>query len=175
MDTISRENTSYLPIAGVIVGVIALVLSAVALAKVSSNGKTLAAHTEKIDKIDTIESEARNAMASSEKAAGNVTNLTRSMQTAFDQVALELGNVKGELVKLQEAGRAPVRAAGPAAGAAKAGPAVAGPDEHIVKGGETGAKIARTHSVSIADLTAVNPGINWSKLKVGDKLKLPKR
>ena len=34
MDTISRENNSYLPVAGVIVGVLALVLSGVALSGV---------------------------------------------------------------------------------------------------------------------------------------------
>jgi LysM repeat protein len=27
----------------------------------------------------------------------------------------------------------------------------------------------------LPDLIAVNPGVNWSKLKVGDKVKLPKR
>ena len=37
------------------------------------------------------------------------------------------------------------------------------------------AKIARDHGVSLPDLMAVNPGVNWSKLKVGDKLKLPQK
>lgn len=41
MDTISRENNSYLPVAGVIVGVLALVLSGVALAKISSAKKEM--------------------------------------------------------------------------------------------------------------------------------------
>jgi LysM repeat protein len=50
---------------------------------------------------------------------------------------------------------------------------VAGPDEYIVKAGDTFAKIARAHGCSIADIAAVNPGVDSSKLKVGQKIKLP--
>ena len=32
---------------------------------------------------------------------------------------------------------------------------------------------AKTAGVSLADLQAVNPGVDWTKLKVGQKLKLP--
>jgi LysM repeat protein len=173
MDTISRENTSYLPVAGVIVGVLALVLAAIALAKVSSTSKTVTAHGEQLVRLDTLESEVRTAASSSEKASTAVNALQRSTQDAFNAVSLELGNVKGEITKLQEAAKAPARAA--AAPGVKAGPAVAGPNEYVVKSGDSGAKIARTNNVSLADLMAVNPGVNWTKLKVGDKVKLPKR
>lgn len=178
MDTISRENNSYLPLAGVIVGVLALVLAAVALAKVSSTSKALASHTEQLNRVETLETEVRTATAAAEKAVGNIGNLQRSMQSAFDQVALELGNVKGEIAKVQESAKAPARAAAPAAsgaaGAAKAAPAAPG-DEYVVKGGDSGAKIARSHNVSLSDLMAVNPSVNWNRLKPGDKVKLPKR
>lgn len=175
MDTISRENTSYLPVAGVIVGVLALVLAGVALAKVSSTSKTVAAQAEQLARLDTLEGEVRTAVSSSEKASSAVSALQRSTQDAFNAVSLELGNVKGEIAKVQEAAKAPARvAAAASAGKAPATPAVPG-SEYVVKSGDTGAKIARTHNVSISDLTAVNPGINWSKLKIGDKVKLPKR
>jgi LysM repeat protein len=101
-----------------------------------------------------------------------VSALQRSTQDAFNAVSLELGNVKGEITKLQESAKAP-RAA--AKGAAAGGAAVAGAGEYVVKAGDTGAKIARANNVSLPDLIAVNPGVNWSKLKVGDKVKLPKR
>ena len=172
MDTISRENTSYLPVAGVIVGVLALVLAGVALAKVSSTSKTVAAHTEQLTRMDTLESEVRTAATASDKASSAVSALQRSTQDAFNAVSLELGNVKGEFTKLQESAKAP-RAA--AKGAAAGGAAVAGAGEYVVKAGDTGAKIARANNVSLPDLIAVNPGVNWSKLKVGDKVKLPKR
>jgi LysM repeat protein len=52
---------------------------------------------------------------------------------------------------------------------------VAGPDEYIIKSGDTGAKIARERGVSLADLQTVNPGVNWTRLAVGQKIKLPKK
>ena len=38
-----------------------------------------------------------------------------------------------------------------------------------------GAKIARANGCTLADLTSVNPGISWTHLKVGEKLKLPEK
>ena len=72
---------------------------------------------------------------------------------------------------MEEAAKKPV----PTAGGKKGGePVTAGPGEYIVKAGDvSGAKIARDHGVSLADLQAVNPSVNWNKLKIGDKLKMP--
>jgi LysM repeat protein len=75
--------------------------------------------------------------------------------------------------KLEEAAKKPA----PAAAAAKKGsePAVAGPGEYVVKAGDSGMKIATANGVSIADLQAVNPGVNWNRITPGQKLKLPKK
>ena len=53
------------------------------------------------------------------------------------------------------------------------GPVVAGPGEYVVKAGDGGAKIAKANGVSLSDLQAVNPGVEWTKLKPGQKVKLP--
>ena len=60
-------------------------------------------------------------------------------------------------------------------GGKKGGPATAGPGEYIVKAGDGGTKIAKNLGVSIQDLQAVNPGVNWNKLSVGQKLKVPSK
>jgi len=174
MDTISRENNSYLPVAGVIVGVLALVLSGVALAKISSAKKEMA---EKVDplvqKIDEAEGQARNAAAAADKASGSINKLATDTQAAFTQVAQEIGNIRGEITKVQESKAAPkVAAKGDKAGAAKE-PAAAGANEYVIKGGDTFAKIARATGVSPEAITAANPGVNSGKLHVGQKIKLP--
>lgn len=171
MDTISRENNSYLPVAGVIVGVLALVLSGVALAKVSSVKKEISAQVEPLSlKIDEAESQSRNATASADKASSSINKLASETQSAFTQVAQELGNIRGEITKVQEA----KVVAKPAPNAkAPAGPAVAGPDEYVIKAGDTFAKIARAQGATLADIQSVNPGVDASKLKVGQKIKLP--
>lgn len=174
MDTISRENNSFLPLAGVIAGALALLLAIVALFKLSAAGKETVALKEDVNsRIMSMESQVSSAASAAESARSSITRLGNETQTAFSSVANELGSVRGELAKIQESLTKP-KAAAAAGGAAKA-PAVAGPDEYIVKSGDSGMKIARANGVSIADLQAVNPGINWNKLKVGDKLKLPKK
>ena len=157
MDTISRENNSFLPLAGVIAGALALLLAIVALFKLSAAGKETVALKEDVNsRIMSMESQVSSAASAAESARSSITR-----------------SVRGDPAKIQESLTKP-KAAAAAGGAAKA-PAVAGPDEYIVKSGDSGMKIARANGVSIADLQAVNPGINWNKLKVVDKLKLPKK
>jgi LysM repeat protein len=172
MDTISRENNSMLPVGGIIVGVVALLLGGYAAISLSKVNKTLAAHEEKIAKIDGIESQVSTAAASTEKATKDLAALTRSTQDAFNQVGGELANQRTAITKLEESAKKPVVVAGKKGSGE---PAVAGPGEYVVKGGDTGTKIAKAQGVSHADLLSVNPGVNWNKLKVGDKLKLPKK
>lgn len=177
MDTISsRENSSYLPVAGVIVGVLALVLSGVALAKISSLSKKVPdGLVDSIAKIDTIEGEVRNATSAAERASSGIASLSRSSQDAFNAVAGQIGEVRAEVAKMQEAAKAAPKAAAGTAGKTPKAPAVAGEGEYIIKAGDTGMKIAKALGVTVEDLKTVNPSVNWGKLKVGDKIKLPKK
>ena len=173
MDTISRENNSMLPVAAVIVGVLALLVGGYAAIKASSLQKTVVNHEEKIGKIEGIESQVGTAAASADKAARDINSLNRSTQEAFNTVAASLGNIQASITKIEESQKKPVAAA--KSSAATKEPAVAGPDEYVIKGGDTLAKIARAQGYSLADLQAVNHGIDSSKLKVGQKIKVPKK
>jgi LysM repeat protein len=170
MDTISRDNnSSYLPVAGVIVGLLALVLSAVALVKVSAANKTLADHEAKVAKVDAIEATANTAAAASEKSARDIAKLTSDTQTAVNQIGQMIGDATAKITKLEEMRKPVATKGGPKE------PVVAGPDEYVIKGGDSFAKIARAHGCSISDIAAVNPGVDSGHLKVGQKIKLPKK
>ncbi len=171
MDTISRDNnSSILPVAGVIVGVVALVLSAIALVKVSSANRLLAEHDAKVQKIEAIESQVTTVGSTADKAARDLVGLKNATQEAVNQMTVMIGDVKASIVKIEESQKRPAARAG-----ASKEPVVAGPGEYVVKAGESGAKIARSHGVSLSDLQAVNPGVNWNKLSVGQKIKLPEK
>ena len=160
-----------LPVGGIIVGVIALLLSGYAAISLSKVNRTLAAQEEKLARIDSIESQVNSAAAASEKASKDLSALTRSTQDAFNQVGGELGNLRASITKLEESAKAaPARAA--KGGASQA---VAGEGEYIIKPGDTFAKIARAHGATIADVQAVNPGVDSSRLRPGQKIKLPKK
>ena len=169
MDTISRENNSMLPVGGIIVGVIGLLLGGYSAISLSKVNKTLLDHQAKIDKVDGIEAQAGAAGATADKAKNDVASLTRSTQTAFDSVGPALAGLREDVTKIQESMKKPVPTA------KGGGPVVAGPGEYVIKPGDTFAKIARANGFSPADVAAVNPGVDSSKLKVGQKIKLPKK
>jgi LysM repeat protein len=175
MDTISREsNSSYLPAAGIVVGVVALILGIAALAKVSSLSKKVPDDLQ--DRLTSAESDARNAAAAADKASKGVDSLQRSTQDGFDKIGPVIGTLQEDMKKLQEAAkaRAVARQARATEGAVKTGDATAaaaGPGEYVVKGGDTGGKIAKELGISLHDLEAANPGIDWNKLKIGSTIK----
>ncbi len=175
MDTISREsNSSMLPVGGIIVGVVALLLSGYAAITLSKVNKSIAAHEDKLLKIESLETQLATVSADAAAAKKGNTDLWRQTQDGFTKVMAEVSIYAEDVVKLKEAAKKPAPVAAAPAGKAGSTPAVAGPDEYIVKAGDTsGTKIAAANGVSITDLQAVNPGVNWSSLKIGQKLKLP--
>ena len=172
MDTISRENNSMRPVGSIIVGVVALLLGGFALVQASKANKLLTEHQAKIDKIDTIEQQASSSAAAAEKNARDIKQLTDQTQNGFNQVSSVIGPLQASVTKLEEAAKKPAPAVAGKKGGSKE-PVVAGPDEYVIKSGDTGRKIAQANGVSLADLNSVNPGINWSKVHPGQKIKLP--
>jgi len=178
MDTISRENNSMLPAAGVILGVIALILSAVAMVKISTANRQIAELKDSLTKVDALEGEVRNATTSAEQAkaaadsaARGVSSLQSSANTAFSSVAEQITALRADLDKVHS----PKAAGAKGEKGEKSAPPVAGEGEYIVKSGDTGRKIATANGVTVADLKAVNPSVNWNGLKVGQKIKLPQK
>jgi len=174
MDTISRENNSILPAVGVALGAVALLVAAWSALSLSKVKTTLAAHEEKLSQIDGLQTQVSALSDKTDKLRANMDQSTPGsfadqVQKAFNLVATQIGNINGELTKLQES-------RGPAArGKGHGGPVVAGPGEYIVKAKDNLAKIARNNGCSLSDLEAVNPGVNSKSLKIGQKLKLPEK
>jgi LysM repeat protein len=167
MDPISRDNNSMLPLGGIIVGAVALLLagySAIGLSKVKG---TLATHEDKISKIDDLSTQVGAAATKTEVNAA-LKQMADNVTVAFKQTSDEIGTLKAELAKAQEAKKAPSTAKG----GAKEN-VTAGPGEYVVKSGDTGSKIARAVGCTLGELEAVNPGVDWKALKVNQKLKLP--
>ncbi len=176
MDTISRENNSMLPVGAIIVGVIGLLIGGYGAVQASKANKALEALQPTIEKIPGIEQQAGSAAGAAEKAAKDVRDLTRSTQDAFNAVGGKLAEFQTTITKLEEAAKKPAPApAGEKGKKGSSGPAVAGPGEYLVKAGDGGTKIAQKLGVSIQDLQAVNPGVNWNKLAIGQKLKVPQK
>lgn len=175
MDTISRDSnsTSYAPIAAVIIGLLALVLSIVGLVKISALNKKIATVDDLSARVDTVQSDARSAVSTAESARTNVTNLASQTQRAFDSVTAELGNLRTSVNKFEMASASKPSASSASGSSASGASAAAEPGTYVVKSGDTGVKIAKSAGVSLSDLMGANPDVEWNRLKVGQKLKLP--
>lgn len=176
MDTLSRDSNSsgsILPLVGVIAGGLALVLSIVALVKLSTLQKSVAAHDEAINsKIPALEA---TVSAASAKADTDIKGLRSGIQTALDQVGNEIGTINAKITKIEEAMKKPAPAAGKA-GAAAAPTGVLNADgTYTIASGDTLSKIARKFAVRTDSIEAENPGLDPAKLRVGQKIRIPKR
>jgi LysM repeat protein len=172
MDTISREgNSSMLPVGGIIVGVVALLLGGYAAITLSKVNKDLKAHEEKLARIDSVETQVSTLATDTARANKAIADNDKVYRGGFDQVIGAIGKLTEDVTAMKEAAKKPAAPAGKAGAAST--PAVAGPNEYIVKAGDGGTKIATANGVSLKDLQDVNPGVDWTKLKIGQKLKLP--
>jgi len=175
MDTLSRDSNSsgsVLPLVGVIAGALALVLSATALFKLSTLQKTVNTHEEAISsKIPALESSVNAASAKSES---DIKVLRDGVQKALTDVGTEFGSVNAKIAKLEDAMKKPVAAAAGGKPGVVTGTVDAN-GNYSVAPGDTLAKIARKFATRIDSLEAENPGLDPTKLKVGQKIKIPKK
>lgn len=174
MDTLSRDSNSsgsVLPLVGVIAGALGLILSIVALVKLSPLQKTVAAHDAEIPRIASVEGEVRAATA---KTESDMKGLREGVQNALNQVGEQLGAINAKLVKIEEAQK--VRAVAPAGAKGAAPTGVLNADgTYSIAPGDTLAKIARKFAVKLDAIEAENPGLDPAKLKVGQKIRIPKK
>ena len=177
MDTLSRDSNnsgSILPLVGVIAGGLALVLAIVALVKLSTLQKTVTAQGDEVAKIATIENEVRSAAAKSET---DMKGLRDGIQNALNSVGTEIGAMRAQITKVEEAMKA--RAAAPVGKGGAGGGVVTGTVDangnYAVAPGDTLSKIAKKFATKIDAIEAENPGLDPTKLKVGQKIKIPKK
>lgn len=179
MDTLSRDSNSsgsIMPIVGVIAGGLALVLAIVALVKLSTLQKTVAAHDEGIAKIPALESQVSSAASKSDLEM-SIKRLSENIQGVFDnQVGPEMGRIKASVAKLEE--QMAKKAAAPAGkgGAAAAPTGVLNPDgTYTIAAGDNLSRIATKFGVKVDAIEAENPGIDSRRLRVGQKIRIPRR
>lgn len=175
MDTLSRDSSSssnIAPIAGIFAGVIALILSIAALVQISGVKKTVAAQADSIAKIGDLENQVR---ATASKSDTEMKSLREGIQNALNQVGTEIGSLRDSVKKIEEAAKRPASAPGKG-GAAAAPTGVMNPDgTYTVAAGDNLSKIAKKFGVRVDAIEAENPGLDPTHLRVGQKIRMPKK
>ncbi|MBL9216659.1 MAG: LysM peptidoglycan-binding domain-containing protein [Opitutaceae bacterium] len=160
---------------GVIAGGLALALSIVALVKLSTLNKTVTAQGEEVAKIANLESEVRSASA---KAEADLKSFRAGLQSTFDQVGTEIGAINAKIAKLEEAQKARAAAPAPKSGGGGGGAATGvlnADGTYSVAPGDTLSRIAKKFNTRVDSIEAENPGLDPARLKVGQKIRIPKR
>ena len=172
MDTLSRDsgssNNNIIALVGAGLGAIALILGGLALVKISKTDKIVAGHTDEIAKIGTLENEIRSVGAKSDT---DMKNLRDGVQNALTSVGTEIGAIRAQVAKLEEAKKAPPAAKGAKGG----GGTVDASGNYAVAKGDTIKKIAGKFGTTVDAIEAENPGLDPTKLKTGQKIKIPKK
>jgi LysM repeat protein len=184
MDTPSSKTGSYLVFAVAVVAVVALVLGILGLTRINKLSKQLGAVSvaDLAVRVDTVEATAKKASEDSSRATTRVTGLSTDTQRAFDQVGSELATIRTSVNKLttdtqamsERLASAPSRAAA-AAGSGAAPGTVAEDGSYVIKSGDTLSKIGAQFGVSWQEIQRLNPGLNPSRLQVGQKVVVPQK
>lgn len=185
MDTPSSPKSgSYLGIVVGILAVIAVVLAAVALSKASSGLKKVS------DDVAALAARVDAAEATVKRMDGDVKNLNNmraSYERYFDQINTEFANLRTQInkVSIDTKDMMDKMAAGPAPKASSGGSGSGGPTvapgtlaedgTYVIKGGDTLGKVATQFGVTLTELQAANPGVDSRKLRVGQKIVIPKK
>jgi LysM repeat protein len=176
MDTISSESneTSYLPIAALIIAILAGIFALVGFLKVRTVEKTVASQTALNARVQELEGQVRTAVTTAESATTRIAKVATDTNNAFGQVGEAIGVIRADIAKVQEASATRTAATPASSGSSNPAPTAAA-GEYIIKSGDTGSKIARAAGVTLAQLLAANPGVNWNRLSVGQVVKIPGR
>ncbi len=178
MDTLSRDSSSssnnILPLAAIALGVIGLLVGIIGLVKATKLEKSVAAQMETVNNsITSVQTEERGIAANVDNS---IKTFRDSVQGVLTQVGNELGTVKAQITRLEEAAKKPAPVAGKAGkGGGKVTGTVDADGNYLVAPGDTLNKIAKKFGTTKDAIEAENPGIDPAKLRVGQKVKIPKK
>lgn len=160
-DSISSSSSeSKLPL---IVGILGFALGAAGLVLGLKAKSAAQAATDEIVGVKSSVADVGNALAGKASTA-EVTNLAADLATT--KQGIDANNIAfGDAIKaLQTVAKKPAATGGP-----KGAPA--GPDEYVVAKGDILGSIAKKVGLSLKALQALNPDVDSTKLRIGQKLK----
>lgn len=154
------------------IGGIGLLIGVFGMVKATKLEKIVATQGEELLKIETVRGEVQSLGA---KVDNDIRSLSSNVNNVLSQVGSEIGTIKGQILKLEEAAKKPVPVAAAKGGAPVASGTVDANGNYTVAPGDTINKIAKKFSTKPDSIEAENPGLNPTKLRVGQKIKIPRR
>lgn len=185
MDTSSPRNGSYLVIAVGIVAVVSLITAIYGLTRANSVSKQMTKLDEIASRIDLVEQSVKTATGDARAARDRIAGLATEMQRDIGNEFIRVNNEMRRLeIAMQEAKKqaesGAVKSGGTNGGGSggSGGPApgtLTETGEYVVQQGDNFGKIAAKFGVSVSDIQAANPDVQPTKMRVGQKIRVPKK
>lgn len=154
------------------IGGIGLLIGVFGMVKATKLEKIVATQGEELLKIETVRGEVQSLGT---KVDNDIRSLSSNVNNVLSQVGAEIGTIKGQIAKLEEAAKKPAPVAAAGKGAAVATGTVDANGNYTVAPGDTINKIAKKFATKVDSIEAENPGLNPTKLRVGQKIKIPRK
>ena len=184
IDTTPKSGASAMVPVGI--GIVAIVAAIAALVMAMSNGSAADASNKKIAalestisdmsaKVDKAASQAASAQSQvgtlSQGEQSDITKVYSQVGTALTDRDKAITELQQKVAELSSGGRS-TTAAGSGGGKASAGPSGPG-GSYTIQSGDNFSSVAKKNGVTLSALEAANPGVDSTKLKVGQKINLP--
>jgi len=183
MDSPLSDNRSsnLLVYAVAVAAVISLVLGIVCLKQISNVKKQLG--DVNIVDLQTSVTDANAKASSATTTATQANNAVRNLAASMErEITTQLADIRGNIQRVEDMAKQamerPVASGG--GGGGGGGPTVApgtlGDDgTYVIKSGDTFGKIAPQFGVTVAEIVSANPGVDPRRLRVGQKIVIPKK
>ncbi len=178
-DSINSGSENKLPL---IVSVVAIALAVLALAfavKAKNDAKDAATKLGEANAtITSLQGEVTSIRGTAAKTS-DIQEIQTKVDTFVTDATAQISNITDHvkahekiLEGIKSSAKAAVTGTTKTPGGATA-PVVAGAGEYVIKSGDTPRKIAAANGVTVVELMKANPGLDASKLRIGQKIKLP--
>jgi len=185
MDTPSSKNGSYLIIAVGFLAVVSLIVGILGLVKATKLEKRVDDLSALSGRMDTVENSAKKAATDAERASSRINGLIVDTNRTLDQVGSEIAalktsvsGVQKQVADLETRGPRSSSTTAAAGGSAGSGPApgtLAEDGTYLIKAGDTLGKVAGQFGLTLAEIERANPGVDSRRLRIGQKIVVPKK
>ncbi len=169
LDHTDRPGSNLLTLVAGGIAVVAVIVAFVAASSASKANKAAADLKSQLGRMTV-------ALETMPQMEARIGTCEQNLRGLANETSAYLNNLQNQITKLRAPPPTPTPTPPSGGGnAAGAPPAPTGYTEYTIKERDMVSRVAAAHGVKLADLIKANPGVDLDRVKVGQKIKIPKK
>lgn len=172
LDHTDRPGINLMTLVAGGIAVVAVIVAVVAASSAAKANKSAADLKSQLGRMTV-------ALETMPQMEARIGTCEQNLRGLANETSAYLNNLQNQITKLRTPPPSPTpmppSGGGSAAGAGGAAPAPAGYTEYTIKERDLASRVAAAHGVKLADLIKANPGVDLDRVKVGQKIRIPKK